>query len=65
MEGHRDIETLYATQRPHPDFSCLLIRSEVADAVDWFDEAYFPTFCEDYPDMHVRMHRAGIRAQVR
>ena len=57
----RHVPTLYATERPHPDFSCFLIRKEVTDRVGWFDEKYFPAFCEDC-DYHVRMHRAGIRA---
>ncbi len=47
--------------RPHPDFSCFLIRKVVTEEVGWFDERYYPAFCED-ADYHVRMHRAGIMA---
>ncbi len=49
------------TERPHPDMSCFLIRKSVTDRVGWFDESYYPAYCEDM-DYHVRMHRAGIRA---
>ena len=47
--------------RPHPDFSCFLIRKEVTDKVGWFNEAYYPAYVEDC-DYHVRMHRSGIEA---
>lgn len=49
------------TERPHPDFSCFLIRKEVVDKVGYFDERYEGAYCED-ADYHVRMHRAGIKA---
>jgi GT2 family glycosyltransferase len=29
--------------------------------VGWFNESYFPAYCED-SDYHVRMHRADVRA---
>jgi len=48
-------------ERPHPDFSCFLIRRQVTDRVGWFNEAYFPAYCED-SDYHIRLHRAGIKA---
>jgi len=48
-------------EQPHPDMSCFLIRKEVVDTVGYFDEEYYPAYSEDL-DMHVRMHRAGIRA---
>jgi GT2 family glycosyltransferase len=48
-------------ERPHPDFSCFLIRPEVTDKVGWFNETYYPAFVEDC-EMHVRMHRAGVPA---
>lgn len=48
-------------RRPHPDFSCFLIRAEVFKRVGRFDESIWPAYTED-SDMHVRMHRAGIRA---
>lgn len=47
--------------RPRPDFSCFLIRKSVTDKVGWFDEKFYPAWHEDN-DMHVRMHRAGIKA---
>lgn len=47
--------------RPHPDFSCFMIRREVTDKVGWFDESLYPAYTED-SDYHVRMHRVGIRA---
>lgn len=47
--------------RPHPDFSCFLIRKECWERVGPFDESYYPAYCEDN-DYHVRMHRAGIEA---
>ena len=50
-----------ANPRPHPDFSCFLISRMVTDRVGWFDERYFPAYCED-SDYHVRMFRAGIEA---
>jgi|ERR1700723_196678 len=52
---------LLGTSRPHPDFSCFMIRKEVTDKVGWFDESYYPAYCED-SDYHVRMHKAGIEA---
>ena len=47
--------------RPHPDVSCFLISKSVTDAIGWFDERYFPAYCED-SDFHVRMYRAGLWA---
>lgn len=49
------------SERPHPDFSCFLIRKEVTDKIGWFDEQYEIAYAEDC-DLHVRMHRAGIKA---
>ncbi len=48
-------------ERPHPDFSCFLIRPEVIDRVGWFNEDYYPAFVEDC-EYHVRMHRRGVPA---
>lgn len=48
-------------KRPHPDFSCYLIRRSAWEAVGGFDERFQGAFCED-ADMHVRLHRAGIEA---
>lgn len=47
--------------RPHPDFSCFMIRPAVTEQIGYFDEHYYPAYCED-SDYHVRMHRAGINA---
>ncbi len=51
-----------ASKRPHPDFSCYLIRRECFDRVGEFDENFKRGFLED-GDMHVRLHKAGIRAE--
>ena len=59
VPGDRAIEDL--TFRDHPGFSCFMIRKSVTDKVGWFDEYYFPAYCEDC-DYHIRMHRAGVRA---
>lgn len=48
-------------KRPHPDFSCFLIRRECWERVGAFDERFESAYCED-SDYHVRMHRAGIQA---
>jgi len=47
--------------RPHPDFSCYLIRRETYEDVGPFDENFKTAFCEDW-DYHVRMYKAGIIA---
>lgn len=47
--------------RPHPDFSCFLMRREVWERVGPFNEAYVGAYGED-SEYHLRMHRAGIRA---
>lgn len=49
------------SKRPHPDFSCFMIRRSCWDRVGPFDENFRTAFCEDL-DMHVRMHLAGIHA---
>lgn len=61
VPGDRKIEDLKLTQRPHPDYSCFMIRNVVTHTIGGFDESYYPAYCED-SDHHVRMHRAGIRA---
>ncbi len=48
--------------RPHPDFSCFLIRRWVWEKVGPFDERYLIAYCED-ADYHVRMHRAKVDAK--
>jgi GT2 family glycosyltransferase len=48
--------------RPHPDFSCFLIRRWVWEKVGPFDERYLIAYCED-ASYHVRMHRAGVGAK--
>jgi GT2 family glycosyltransferase len=47
--------------RPHPDFSCFLIRRTLYHKVGAFDEHFTPAFCED-GDYDLRMYKAGIRA---
>lgn len=48
-------------RRPHPDFSCFLIRNEVYKKVGRFDEEFKIAYCEDN-DYHCRMHQAGIQS---
>ncbi len=50
-------------KRPHPDFSCFLIRRETWEKVGKFDECFRGAYCED-SSYHLRMHRAGIRAEA-
>ncbi len=52
-----------AKKRPHPHFSCFLIRREVWRKVGPFDENFKIAFCEDW-DYHLRMHQAGFRAEA-
>lgn len=47
--------------RPHPDFSCFVIRREVWDKVGPFNELYTSAYAED-AEYHLRMHRAGVEA---
>jgi GT2 family glycosyltransferase len=46
--------------RPHPDFSCFLIRKHVWEKVGAFDESMW-LYASD-GDYHLRMHKAGIDA---
>jgi GT2 family glycosyltransferase len=46
--------------RPHPDFSCYLIRRECWERVGQFDPG-MRIYCSD-GDFHLRMHQAGIEA---
>lgn len=48
------------TSRPHPDFSCFLIKRSAYEKVGPFDEQ-FEIYCGDN-DYHVRMVQAGIPA---
>jgi len=50
-----------AEPRPHPDFSCYLIRKELYEEVGPFDENYKGAYAED-GDYHLRMHQAGVEA---
>jgi GT2 family glycosyltransferase len=59
--GDREPDNLAEAARPHPDFSCFMVRKEVYERVGKFDEIFYPAYCED-ADYHVRMHRAKIRA---
>lgn len=49
------------SKRPHPDFSCFLIRRSVVERVGYFNEQFAGAYCED-SEFHVRMHRAGVEA---
>ena len=55
-----DEAVLVDPPRPHPDFSCFLIRHEVWDVIGPFDEAMV-SWCSDC-DYHIRMHQAGVDA---
>jgi len=48
------------TRRPHPDFSCFMIKRECWEKVGSFDEE-MNAYAAD-GDMHLRMHQLGIRA---
>lgn len=50
-----------SNKRPHPDFSCFLIRKSVWEKVGPFDENFKIAYCED-GDYDIRMHKAGIQA---
>lgn len=52
-----------AKKRPHPDFSCFLIRRETWEKVGPFDENFKVGFVEDQ-DYHVRLFNAGIVAEA-
>lgn len=49
-----------ASKRPHPDFSCFLIRAEVWRRVGKFEETYWAYASDN--SYHLRMHRAGVDA---
>ena len=46
--------------RPHPDFSCFLIRRELRDRIGPFDSA-MRIYCSD-GDYHLRMQKSGLSA---
>lgn len=48
-------------KRPHPDFSCYMLRRWVYETTGPFNEAFEGAYCED-SDYHIRMHRKGIHA---
>lgn len=51
-----------ANKRPHPDYSCYLMRRECFERVGEFDEGFKRAMCEDW-DHHWRLQSAGIRAE--
>lgn len=53
-----EVRTDYPT-RPHPDFSCFLIRRDCYERVGKFDEGFYPAWFEDN-DYHIRAARAGV-----
>lgn len=67
IEGHGSVRVGWlepdpANKRPHPDFSCYLIRRECFERVGEFDENFKRAFVED-GDYHIRMQKAGVRAE--
>lgn len=55
------IEALRMGARPHPDYSCWMIRKSVTDRGIWFNEECWPAYVED-TFHHKAMHDAGIPA---
>ncbi len=55
---HQEARSSYS-KRPHPDFSCYLIRRDCYERVGRFDENFYPAWFEDN-DYHIRAARAGI-----
>lgn len=49
------------SESPHPDFSCFMYTKWAWERVGGFDERYAGAYAED-ADLHVRLHRAGVRA---
>lgn len=62
LDNVRDAEPNLQARRPHPDFSCFLIKRSVWSKVGPFDERFLGAYCED-ADYHCRMHVAGIHAE--
>ncbi len=60
IEGEWSIPHSAASRRPHPDFSCFLIRREVWERIGRFDESMM-LYVQDL-DYHLRLHGAGIPA---
>jgi len=60
-EGSSDSLKRLKSRRPHPDFSCFLIRKSVTEKGIWFNEDCWPAYCED-SFFHVEIHKAGIKA---
>lgn len=60
VEESRLMEPWVNSPRPHPDFSCFLMRKSVWEIVGPFDQSMV-LYAGDC-DYHVRMHRAGIQA---
>ncbi len=50
-----------ALPRPHPDFSCYVIRKDTYEKIGPFDQGFEIAFCEDW-DYHCRLHLDGIEA---
>jgi len=55
-----DVDEAKLKSRPHPDFSCFMMRRAVWETVGMFDESFW-VYSSD-GDMHLRMHRMGIDA---
>lgn len=61
VESGAPAHPLELPRRPHPDFSCFLIRRDTYRSIGPFDENFKIAFCED-GDYDIRMFKAGIRA---
>lgn len=45
-----------------PDFSCFMIKRDFVEKYGYFDENFYPAYCEDQ-DMHVRIIKGGGHAK--
>lgn len=45
-----------------PDFSCFMVKRDFVEKIGYFDENFFPAYCEDQ-DMHIRIIKAGDHAK--
>jgi len=59
-DPHKNYDEKLPT-RPHPDFSCFMIESDVFSTVGEFDARFTPAYYEDN-DYHIRLAKAGYEA---
>jgi GT2 family glycosyltransferase len=57
-----DMRPITSWMEEGPDFSCFMIKSGFTDQYGWFDENFYPAYCEDQ-DIHIRIIRAGGHAK--